>query len=199
MKLQTTFAAVALAFVGTAASAATVGTLYDLPGSIANPTSPPALANGGTLSPDPYTSYITDAIPNYTSTYDYVYNFALNTTGDVNVAINNYSGPAADGTGSFALYSGTSTGGSGTSATIVGSSFSFADTIIQPTFSNVLAGSYFLEVKGTPSGVGTSINFVLTAPSETPPALTVPEPTNMALLLAGLGLMGFMAKRRARD
>jgi len=56
-------------------------------------------------------------------------------------------------------------------------------------------------VMGSPAAntAGTSVNFTVLAPSETGPLPAVPEPANMALLLAGLGLMGFLVKRRARD
>ena len=37
------------------------------------------------------------------------------------------------------------------------------------------------------------------APTATGPLPAVPEPTNMALLLAGLGLMGFLVKRRSAN
>lgn len=191
MKLNTTLVALALAMAGGAASAATVGTLYDAGGH--------ALANGAVLGPDVYSAVQADIQPTYTDSFDYVYNFALDTTSDLNVAANTYLGPTVDGSASFDLYTGTSTGDSGTDVARVGSTFSFGDAIQTTTFSGLEPGSYFFEVAGSPSTmIGTAFNVTIQAPSETPP-LAVPEPANMALLLAGLGLMGFMAKRRARD
>ena len=191
MKLKTTLVAFALAAAGGVASAATVGTLYDA-------VTGDALPNGASLGPGLYTVVQADIQPTYTSTFDYVYNFALDTPSDLNVAANTYLGPVVDGTASFNLYTGTSTGDSGTAGAQVGSTFSFGSTIATTTFSNLTAGSYFFEVSGAPSTmIGTAFNVTLQAPSETGPLPSVPEPANMALLLAGLGLMGFMAKRCA--
>ena len=191
--MKHTLIALALAVAGGAASAATVGTLYDA-------TTGDAIANGAALGPGLYTAVQADIQPTYTSSFDYVYNFALDTKGDLNVAANTYLGPVVDGSAAFSLYNGTSTGNSGTAPDQVGNTFSFGSTISTTTFSNLSAGSYFFEVKGAPSTmIGTAFNVTLEAPSETGPLPAVPEPANMALLLAGLGLMGFMAKRRARD
>ena len=188
--MKATLVALALAAAGGAASAATVGTLYDA-------VTGDAIANGAALGPGLYTAVQADIQPTYTSSFDYVYNFALDTQGDLNVAANTYLGPVVDGSASFMLYSGTSTGNSGAAADQVGSTFSFGSTIATTTFSNLAAGSYFFEVAGSPSTkIGTAFNVTLQAPSETGPLPAVPEPANMALLLAGLGLMGFMAKRR---
>ena len=193
MKLKTSLVALALAAAGGAASAATVGVLYDA-------TTGDAIANGAALGPGLYTVVQADIQPTYTSSFDYVYNFALDAKGDLNVAANTYLGPVVDGSASFNLYNGTSTGASGTSTDQVGSTFSFGSTITTTTFSNLSAGSYFFEVTGAPSTpIGTAFNVTLQAPSETGPLPAVPEPANMALLLAGLGLMGFMAKRRVRN
>jgi hypothetical protein len=193
MKLKTTLVALALAAAGGAASAATVGTLYDA-------VTGAAIADGADLGPNLYTAVQADIQPTYTSTFDYVYNFALDSVSDLNIAANTYLGPVVDGTADFNLYMGTSTGNSGDAGSKVGSTFSFGNSITTTTFSNLAAGSYFFEVSGSPSTmIGTAFNVTLQAPSDTGPLPAVPEPANMALLLAGLGLMGFMAKRRARD
>jgi hypothetical protein len=191
--MKTTLVALALAAVAGAASAATVGTLYDA-------TTGAALANGADLGPGLYTAVQADIQPTYTSTFDYVYNFALDSTSDLNIAANTYLGPVVAGSAEFNLYTGTSTGLSGTAAQQVGSTFAFGSTIATTTFSNLAAGSYFFEINGAPSTkIGTAFNVTLQAPSDTGPLPAIPEPTNMALLLAGIGLVSFMAKRRARD
>ncbi|VAW49238.1 hypothetical protein MNBD_GAMMA04-506 [hydrothermal vent metagenome] len=62
-----------------------------------------------------------------------------------------------------------------------------ASAVGQSTFLN--AGSYFLEIKGIASAnsTGYTLNTV-TSP--------VPEPSTIALMLGGLGMIGFMAARR---
>lgn len=193
MKLQTTLIAVALAFAGSAASAATVGTLYDA-------VTGTAIANGAELGPNLYTAVQADIQPTYTPSFDYVYNFALAAPSNLDINANTYMGPVVDGGATFALYSGTSTGASGTPETMIQSSFAFGSTITSSTLMNVQSGAYFFEVMGMPSTmIGTAFNLTLQAPSETTPLPAVPEPANVALMLAGLGLFGFMAKRRARQ
>lgn len=193
MKLNTTLVALALALAGGAASAATVGTLYDA-------ATDTALANNPEIGPQLYAVFEKDGPASVTPTFDYVYNFILDATSPLEVNGNTYTGPtvAAD-TAVFTLYTGTSTGNSGDPTNAVGSVFSFAGQVIQnTTFSNLTAGSYFFEVTGTTSAPqGAAFNLTIQAPSATGPLPAVPEPTNMALLLAGLGLMGFLVKRRS--
>ncbi len=193
MKLNTTLVALALALAGGAASAATVGTLYDA-------ATDTALANNPEIGPQLYAVFEKDGPANTTPTFDYVYNFILDATSPLEVSGNTYTGPtvAAD-TAGFTLYKGTSTGNSGDPTNAVGSVFSFAGQVIQSTtFANLTAGKYFFEVSGTTSAPqGAAFNVTIQAPSATGPLPAVPEPTNMALLLAGLGLMGFLVKRRS--
>ena len=89
MKLTTPLVALALALAGSAASAATVGVLYDAGG---NP-----IANGADLGPDLYSAVQADIQPTYTSSFDYVYNFALDSKTDLDVSANTYLGPTVDG------------------------------------------------------------------------------------------------------
>ena len=195
MKLNTTLVALALALAGGAASAATVGTLYDA-------ATDAALADNPVLGPQVYTAFEQDGPAGATPTFDYVYNFQLNAMSDLVTNANTYQGPAVGATtAEFALYTGTSTGGVSSPADLVNSAFSFAgSTIVATTFSGLAAGSYFFEVTGTAATpIGTSFNVTIQAPSDTNPLPAIPEPTNMALLLAGLGLMGFLVKRRTHD
>lgn len=195
MKLTTPLVALALALAGGAASAATVGTLYDA-------ATDAALANNPVLGPQLYAVFEQDGPANTTPTFDYVYNFQLDATSNFNVSGNTYSGPVvAASDADFTLYTGTSTGNSGSAGNMVGNVFSFAGQTIQNTvFTNLTAGNYFFEITGAIGApLGTSYNVTIQAPSDTNPLPAVPEPANMALLLAGLGLVGFMAKRRTRQ
>jgi hypothetical protein len=194
MKLKTPLVACALALAGGVASAATIGTLYD-PNDVALPNNP-------VLGPIVYSAFEQDGPANTTPTFDYVYNFQISDMSDLNVNANTYTGPSVGADSAiFSLYTGTSTGNSGTPGTLQGTAFSFAGQAIQTTsFSQLAAGSYFFEITGSISQpIGTSYNVTIQAPSSTGPLPGVPEPANMALLVAGLGLLGFMAKRRARD
>ena len=195
MKLTTPLIALALALAGGAASAATVGTLYDAGTGV-------ALADNPVLGPQLYTAFEHDGPGTVTPTFDYVYNFQLDATSDLLFEGNTYLGPTVAPDGAvFSLFMGTSTGDSGTAASMVDGSFSFAGQAISTTtYANLLAGSYFFEVTGGPATpIGTAFNVTIQAPSDTNPLPAVPEPGNMALLAAGLGLIGFMAKRRSRQ
>jgi hypothetical protein len=69
-------------------------------------------------------------------------------------------------------------------------SFSFDSTAITHTYSGLGFGNYFYEVTGNVTG--TLAGSYLLFSSITP----VPEADTYAMMLAGLGLMGFMVRRR---
>ncbi len=69
-------------------------------------------------------------------------------------------------------------------------SFAFDSTAINSTFSHLLAGDYYYQVTGAVMGNKGGGYQIF---SEVSP---VPEPETYAMLLAGLGLVGFMVRRR---
>jgi hypothetical protein len=191
MKLNTTLVLIALAFAGGTASAATVGeftTLPDLTVSM-NPTVGPtgAAAHGNFFA---------------AQDVDDVYNFNIAAASDLFTYAKEFESlDVSLDPANFTLYSGTSTGDSGTAATMIGSTFSFGGgDAVTTTYTDLAAGNYFFEVTGSATGVlGADYDLSINANTPGGPLPAVPEPANMALLLAGLGLMGFMAKRRSRQ
>ncbi len=97
----------------------------------------------------------------------------------INLASSTISGLAVS------LYEGASLVESGVSTNL--GSFGWQASL--PSVS-LLAGNYSLDVTGTASETGGSYGGTLKV------AAPVPEPTEGALLLSGLGLMGFIATRR---
>lgn len=61
------------------------------------------------------------------------------------------------------------------------------------TAHGLLAGDYYYKVTGSTTG---SLGGVLALTSTTAPVTVVPEPESYLMLLAGLGMIGLMAKRR---
>jgi PEP-CTERM motif len=71
-------------------------------------------------------------------------------------------------------------------------SYNFTDAQSRGSFGNLDAGSYFYRVTGVATG---SFGGLYTLSSTMTP-LAVPEPGTLAMLLAGLGVMGLLSRRR---
>jgi len=191
MKLNTTLVLIALAFAGGTASAATVGQFTTLPDltTSANPTVGPtgAAAHGTFAAAGPI---------------DVVYNFNIADVSDLWTYAKEFEAlDVSMNPASFTLYTGTSDGTAATAGSQVGSTFSFAGgDAITTTYSNLAAGNYYFEVTGAATGaLGADYDLSIQANAPGTPLPSVPEPANMALLAAGLGLVGIMAKRRSRQ
>jgi hypothetical protein len=61
------------------------------------------------------------------------------------------------------------------------------------TASNLMSGDYYYKVTGTATG---SLGGVFALTSTTAPLAPIPEADTYAMMLAGLGMLGLMAKRR---
>ena len=194
MKMHTALIAVALACAGGAASAATVGQ-FNL---FTSPTTytPSANPTVGPLGAAVHGNF------DMTQPIDVVYNFNTAAVSDLFTYAKEFESlDVSMNPATFTLYTGTSDGTSSTAGTIVGSTFSFAGgSAVTTTYANLAAGNYYFEVTGAATGIlGADYDLAINANAPGNPLPSVPEPTNVALLFAGLGLMGFMAKRRARD
>lgn len=190
MKLKTTLFLLALAFAGGTASAATVGQ-FTLPDSTTalNPTVGPggAAVHGNFFSG---------------AAVDDVYNFNIAATSDLFTYAKEFESlDVSLDPANFALYTGTSDGTAATAGTLVGTSFTFGGgSAVTTTYANLLAGNYYFEVTGQATGfLGADYDLSINANTPANPLPSIPEPANMALLLAGIGLMGLVAKRRARQ
>jgi len=200
MKLNTIVIAAALALVGNAAFATPVPTPHPIVSTFYDAVTGAAVTDPE-IGPGVYAIAENNGPGVVYSPFDYTYNFTLDASSNLNIEGATFTGPTDSANSAlFTLYMGTSTGVAGEGTAVPGG-FSFLGTTIQSTsYSNLAAGNYFIELTGTTtSSTGTRLNLTFQAPSATGPLPAIPEPTNMALLLAGLGLMGFMVKRRSSN
>lgn len=130
------------------------------------------------------------------SSFNDVFTFSLSTASDSITSAVSLEQPAFGGgfdytiaNGMFGLYS--DADGDGMGGTLIAST-TFGSSSTSLLANNIAAGSYYFAVSGDAAGnLGGIYNFTTnTAP--------VPEPETYALMLAGLGLLGFVGKRRMR-
>ena len=79
-----------------------------------------------------------------------------------------------------------------TASLYLGNTLKGTSTGLNYSFSNLLSGNYTLKASGTVANGG--FNLLITNYTVTP----VPEPETYAMLLAGLGVMGAIARRRSK-
>ncbi|PTQ80123.1 FxDxF family PEP-CTERM protein [Nitrosomonas ureae] len=122
--------------------------------------------------------------------FDHVFTFNLaNWNGLVSIAVTNDFGKFNINGSSLQLWKETSADGNYTNDTSLGS-FAFDSSSVGMDFGNLGPGNYYYEVTGTVLGLkGGSY----TVDSYISP---VPEPETYAMLLAGLGMIGFSVRRR---
>jgi hypothetical protein len=65
------------------------------------------------------------------------------------------------------------------------------------TANNVASGNYYFELAGTSSGIVGGVYVFSANTSASPNVPPIPEPETYALMLAGLGVLGAVAKRRS--
>lgn len=131
------------------------------------------------------------------ASFNDVFTFSLSSASDTITSAVSLVQPAFGGgfdymiaDGTFGLYS--DADGDGLGGTLI-SSTTFGSSNTSLTANNIAAGSYYWAISGNATGnLGGIYNFTTnTAP--------VPEPETYALMLAGLGLLGFVGKRRMRQ
>ena len=75
--------------------------------------------------------------------------------------------------------------------------YSFTNLSTSYSFGHLDAGHYSVEVTANSTGTRTAYGTIKADIDPLGSVTTVPEPETYALLLAGLGAMGFVARRRS--